>query len=268
MGAPVETVTTPPAVGVKRKAFLALPTYANSMRKDFVLSLMQLLWINPIPDIEWTIGTIGGDGIARARNNLAQSFLLTTDCELFITIDVDIIFTRDHIARIVAALCPEKPVIGGLYAAKQIAHRWIKTDLPNELPDPLTGLQKVQECGTGLKGYHRRYFEEVMNAFPEIQYFCDGSPDRLCKWDFFSMGVVNGRYLSEDYYADHRARLIGIDVYVDTLCEVKHEGFMAYPFPANWEIFNGKTVQQVADLASAMGGEPITHESPQVTKAA
>lgn len=253
-------ITAGPATATpKRKVFLALPTYANSVRKDFMLALIDLLWINPVADVEWTLGTIGGDGVARARNNLAQSFLLTTECEIFLTIDVDISNFREAVKRILAAVSSEKPVIGALYAAKQLGHRWIKTDLPNEVPDPSTGLQRVAECGTGIKGFHRRYFEEVMAAFPEIQYFCDGSAERLVKWDFFSMGVVNGRYLSEDYYADYRARLIGIPVYVDTMSEVRHQGSIEFPYPANWEVFNGMTVQQVSDLAAKLGKPGATH---------
>src|SRR3954463_2550314 len=127
----------------KQKVFLALPTYANAMRKDFVLSLLEILNFNPIPNVEWVIGTVGGDGVARARNNLAQSFLLTTDCELFFNIDVDIIFNREHVAQLLSHVSEQRPIVGGQYAAKQMNHRWIYTGLPNETPDAATGLLKV-----------------------------------------------------------------------------------------------------------------------------
>ncbi len=236
----------------KQKVFLALPTYANAMRKDFVLSLLEILCFNPIPNVEWVIGTVGGDGVARARNNLAQSFLLTTDCDLFFNIDVDIVFAREQVVRLLSHVSAKRPIIGGQYAAKQVNHRWIYTALPNEVADA-DGLVKVQECGTGFKVIHRRYFEEVMAAFPEIQYFCDGSKDKLVKWDFFSMGVVNGRYLSEDYYADYRARKIGMDIYVDTKCEVQHEGFMRYPFKDNIAVFEKMPIATLFDLAQNLG---------------
>lgn len=239
--------------GRKMKVYLALPTYANAMRKDFVLSLLDLLAWNPLPGVEMVVGTVGGDGVARARNNLAQSFFLETDCDVFFPIDVDIVFKREHVAMVLEHVSRGKPIVGGLYAAKQMNHRWIMTPLPGEEPDPTTGLQKVAECGTGFKAMHRRYFEEVMAAFPEIQYFCDGSAERPVKWDFFSMGVVNGRYLSEDYYADWRARKIGMDVYVQTRCQLEHEGFMRYPFVDNVEVFRGVTVERLHRLAETMG---------------
>lgn len=254
----METEAAPtPEAAKKRKFFLALPTYADSMRRSFVLSLMDLLWINPIPDVEWTLGTIGGDGVARARNNLAQTFILTTDCEGMFCVDVDIRgWGRPQVERIINALSPERPIIGGMYAAKQMRHRWIYNPIAGEVADPKTGLLRVNETGTGFKAFHRRYFEDVMRAFPEIQYFCDGGQGQVVKWDFFSMGIVNGRYLSEDYYADYRARLIGIPVYVDTLCEVTHQGFMDFPFKDNVEVFDGVPVSVLFKLAKEFNDAP------------
>lgn len=249
------------------KVYLALPTYANAMRKDFVLSLLDLLAWNPIPGVEFTVGTVGGDGVARARNNLAQSFLLSTDCDVFLSLDVDIVFTRDHIAEILRWVSPERPVVGGLYACKQMAHRWIMTPLEGEEPDAETGLQKVMESGEGFKARHRVYFERVMEAFPEIMYLCDGAVKGAAKWDFFSMGVVNCRYLSEDYYADHRARKIGMDVLVQTRVQLEHEGFIRYPFKDNVEVFRGITVEKLHRMAEEMGNaSPRDFDSAAVSR--
>lgn len=246
-----------PTPAKKIKAYLALPTYAESLRRPFVLCLLDLLLWNPDPDIEWTLGSIGGDGIGRARNGLAQNFLLTTDCPIVVFLDVDIRkWGAGEVGRIVKMLSKQRPVIGGKYAAKQLNHRWIYTEIAGEVVDPETKLLRVAECGTGIKGYHRSYFEDVMTAFPEIQYFCDGNTGGAVKWDFFSMGVVNGRYLSEDYYADYRAKLIGIPVYVDTLCEVAHQGFMDYPFKDNVEVFDGITIDVLFRLAKQFKENP------------
>lgn len=247
----METITEAP-VTHKKKVYLALPTYSNAMRRDFVMSLMTILWIDPIPNVEFVLGTIGGDGVARARNNLAQSFMLSSDCEMILCIDIDVIFTRDHVIKIIESVSKKRPIVGANYAAKSMFHRWIRNDLPGEVADA-EGLLKVNEIGTGLKAYHRCYFEEVMGAFPEIQYFCDGGQGQLVKWDFFSMGVVDGRYLSEDYYTDYRARKIGIPVYCHTGVEIQHEGFALYPFTSNFPVFDGMTVNDVIALAKKTG---------------
>ncbi len=243
-----------------KKIYIALPTYANTLRRDFFLSLLDVIWgqasAQRFPDCEFTLGTIGGDGIARSRNNLAWQYFVETVCEIIVFLDVDIIWSWENFRMLIDAVTKERPIVGGPYACKTINHRWIMTELPNELPDPLTGLQKVQEIGTGFKAYHRSYFEAVINAFPEIAYFCDASPDRPLKWDFFSMGVVNGRYLSEDYYTDYRARKIGMDVYAQTKIQIQHQGFIGYPLHGNLPVFNGMSVQDVYNLAMKMGGAP------------
>lgn len=254
------------SAATKKKIYIALPTYSNNIRRDFFLSLMDVVWGEAaqarFSDCAFTLGTIGGDGVGRSRNNLTQQFLLATECEYIVFLDVDIIFTWEHLRLLVDALSPQRPIVGGRYACKSLNHRWIMTELPGEAPDPATGLQRVQECGTGFKGYHRSYFEAVMNAFPEIQYLCDGSQERFVKWDFFSMGVVDGRYLSEDYYADWRARKIGMDIYVQTKIEVQHQGFIGYPLNSNFPVLDGMKVNDVFELAKAMGNTPAQdHEA-------
>ena len=248
----MDTQTPPAEPAPKRKVFLALPTYASTMRRDFVLSLLNILWMDPIPGMEFTIGTFVGDGVARSRNNLAQQFLLATDCTDFLCIDVDIVFTRENVIRLLDGLTDERPILGGLYAAKQVTHRWIKTDLDNEETDA-QGYKKVYEIGTGFKGMRRRPFELMMEAFPEIQYFCDGSQERLVKWDFFSMGVVNSRYLSEDYYFDYRARCLGIPIHADTRCELQHEGSIRYPFASNLSLSKRVNLATLFRIAESLG---------------
>lgn len=251
----IDTVTVP-AKKPKREIYVALPTYANTLRRDFVESLLMLLIRQEelFPGVEFIFGTSGGDGVARTRNGLAQNWLLGTKAEKFMTIDVDIGFQAEQVARMINH---DVDIVGALYPAKTLQHRWIGTELPGEVADPATGLQKVQETGTGMKVWTRKPFEAMMRAFPEIQYFCDGSPERPVKWDFFSMGVVNGRYLSEDYYIDYRCRKIGFDIYRDTKTQVTHDGHIRFPFYSNAEVFDGISVEHLFAIAEKMGNTNI-----------
>lgn len=244
-----------PTVTPAKRVYLALPTYANSLRRDFFHSVLDLLLYERIPGVEFVVNTCGGDGVARSRNNMAQQFILGTDCEIMLSIDVDIANFRPTVERLLKYCSAERPIVAGRYACKSLDHRWIMTPLAGEYPDPETGLLKVFECGTGVKAFHRSYFERVMNGFPEIQYFCDGTRDQrgTVKWDFFSMGVVDGRYLSEDYYADYRARKLGIPIYVDARTHVEHEGFIRYPFAANLEVFKDMPIERLHALAEQLG---------------
>ncbi len=250
-----ETVTDVPAKK-KTKVYIALPTYANSVRRDFMLSLIAVMTDSEklFPDVEFFVGSVGGDGVARARNFLTQDFLLRTDCTHILFLDVDIIYAPGHIRRLIDA---DKPIVAGQYACKQLDHRWIATDLAGEYADRDTGLKRVQEAGTGIKLYRREVFDAMIQAFPEIAFLYDGAKERPIMWDFFSMGVVQGRYLSEDYYCDYRARKIGFDVWVDTRCQVAHEGFIRYPFHANAPIFNGITAEKIFEVAENLGSTAV-----------
>lgn len=251
----------------RKKVFIALPTYSNNMRRDFVMSLIGILWTDPIPGIDWTIGTIGGDGVARSRNDLARNFLTTTACDIILFIDIDIVFKPEHVARILEFVGVDRPIVGGRYPAKQVAHRWIENDLPNERPDE-NGLMRVLELGTGFKAYHRSYFEKVRAAFPEIRYWTDGTDANAEAWDFFSMGVVNGRYLSEDYYADYRANRLGIPVFVDTRCELQHEGVFKYPFHSNMVISSRLDIGTLVSMSEMLGapGHTISEDVETIIK--
>lgn len=237
----------------KKKVYVALATYANNIRRDTHQSLVAMysaVYREMFPDVEFIEAGIGGDGVARARNGLAQDFILNSDCTHFLAIDVDIRFKPEHIRRLLDA---DKDIVGGLYAAKQLNHRWIMTELPGVPFVASNGVQKAWECGTGLKLIKRKVFEDMITAFPEIAYLCDGRPGRPVMWDFFSMGVVDGRYLSEDYYFDYRARKIGYDIHVDGLCQVVHEGFIGFPFTSNLPVFDDMTIDRVHDLALSLG---------------
>lgn len=243
-----------PAAPKKRKIYVALATYANNIRAEThqcLVAMYSAALRDMFPDVEFQEGCIGGDGVSRARNWLAQDFLLNTDCDSFLPIDVDIGWRPEHIKRLIAA---EVDICGALYACKQMNHRWIMTELPDAPFVESKGVQKVYECGTGMVLIKRKVFEGMIQAFPEIAYLCDNPSSRgRVKWDFFSMGVVEGRYLSEDYYFCHRARKIGFDIHVDGLCQVVHHGGIGFPFTSNLKVFDDMTIDQVHELAVGKG---------------
>lgn len=257
-------MTTTPPSDTRTKVYIATPSHDHKFHASFAWSLIQL---QKDGRFRLTFSKVGGAGVARARNNQAQEFL-KTDCEIFACIDADIEFTPNEFARIVEHLIAGHKNVGGPYPLKQPELAWCIDPLPGEEPDPKTGLQKVKSCGTGFKFIHRSEFERQIKAHPEIAYVEDMHGERgTIRWDFFSMGVVGlnspqsrleeirrlckrsriapklraqiqkiitkkhppGRYLSEDWYFDHRHRELGGDVFVDMSFFVKHEGLIQFP---------------------------------------
>jgi FkbM family methyltransferase len=258
-----------------------------------------------------TFSKVGGAGVARARNNQAQEFL-KTDCQIFACVDADIEFTPDEFARMVEHVLAGVMNAGGPYPLKQPELAWCIDPLPGESPDPKTGLQKVKSCGTGFKFIHRSEFERQIEAHPEISYIEDMQGERgVVRWDFFSMGVVGknspqsrlaeiadlcagpldaaelrarirevitkrhppGRYLSEDWYFDHRHRALGGEVFVDMSFYVKHEGLIQFPikspiedqprWPADY-LAAGIAPNHCADVLDGCYDVPYNPEKPPV----
>jgi hypothetical protein len=260
------TTTVPAPTATSRpKVFIATPSHDHKFHASYALSLLRLQAAKLFP---LHLTKVGGAGVARARNNQAAEFLTKTDAEYFFCVDADIGFLPEHFARIVNH---RKENVSGLYALKQKELQWCVNALPNELVDSATGLQRVATAGTGFKCIHRSVFERMIAAYPEIAYVEDladwrGQP----RWDFFSMGVVGpgspierlariaqlvdsagdaahtldliraefntghppGRYISEDWYFDHRCADLGIPVHIDASFYVEHEGLINFPLTA------------------------------------
>ena len=119
--------------------------------------------------------------------------------------------------------------MGGMYPLKAHPTRWVLTELPGSKIDQKTGLIKVREVGTGFKAISSDTLLTLIRAHPEREYVADDRPERTLQHDLFPMGVVNGRYLTEDYYFDHLCHQAGIPVYVDTRVKLKHRGTADFP---------------------------------------
>jgi hypothetical protein len=246
---------------VPPRVYIATPSHDHKLHAGFAFSLYRLLAARVLP---LQPSKVGGAGVARARNNQAAEFL-KSKCDLFFAIDADITFEPEYVQRLVAH---GLPIVCGLYPLKQHKLAWCVNPLPGEKIDPATGLQKVASSGTGFMCIQRAVFERMIEAHPELAYTEDLEESRgEVRYDFFSMGVDGpgspqarlerirellelspdpaltlqeiravltqphppGRYLTEDWYFCHRARALGIPVYVDCTFHLKHEGMIDYP---------------------------------------
>ncbi len=173
----------------------------------------------------------GGDGISRARNNSTAAFL-ETSCEYHDLIDHDIIFGPEQ----VKALRRHGPrdIVVGIYAKKTNHVACVYNSLPEGNPPPdERGLMEIAYGGTGFMRIHRRVYEAMIAAHPELRYTCD--LDGTTKYDLWGMGVADcpvrkeRRYLTEDWMFCHRARALGLRVWADTTIDLGHIGTAVYP---------------------------------------
>ena len=119
------------------KLFLALPVYGG-YNAHFVHSLLQLV-ATPRP-YEIVIRPCVGDSlVARARNRLCAAFL-ASDCTHLLFLDTDLIFSAEHVNRLVEHARNGLGIVCGLYPKKQRELGWVCNLLDTAEPPEEDGL--------------------------------------------------------------------------------------------------------------------------------
>jgi glycosyltransferase involved in cell wall biosynthesis len=195
--------------------------------------------------------------IDRARNGLADEFLTKSNADYLLFIDADIQFRPEDI---LAMMSYDKDLICAPYPKKHISWPLIIDAINNGITDIATleklvgeyvftaldggtkvnEIIRVREAGTGLMLIKRDVFAKIKEKFPENHYISDASRDVYANKEremfaFFKTGIVDKRYLSEDYYFCHKWREIGGDVWLFPWAITSHFG--NYPFQGSLGTF-------------------------------
>lgn len=205
--------------------FIAVPIHYQPT-SAFTTSCMAMQ--RDYPGAQWEI--MQGDSHPdRARNRLAKMFL-DSDKDYMLFLDADLKFVAAQVASLVTR---GKDMICGFYAKKTPGPaQWVGNAL--SLEKTADGLSLMREAATGCLLIHRRVFETMKKAYPEIEYTTDPDGDKT-EWDFFKSGVYfdedikRRRWLSEDWAFSMLARKCGFDIYGDTSVVCLHEGACFYP---------------------------------------
>lgn len=206
------------------KVFLGCPIYREAS-VEFVLNIRSAVDKKLIH----TVGMKLGDSlVSRARNNLTHEFL-KSDCEYLLQIDSDIIFKHEDIERITSH---NVPIVGGAYPIKEKQTRWCLNKFKYNF-NIASDLVPVSETGTGFLLTHRKVFEAISSDDPSRVYRCDMDGEN--KYDYWRVGVRDGRYLSEDWWFCQDAREAGFEILIDTKIVLGHLGQAVYPI--NDDIF-------------------------------
>jgi len=208
---------------------VGLPVYGG-YNPHFVPGLLDLV---RRPPCHLQIAPLVGDSlVSRARNRIAARFL-QSECTHLLFLDTDLIFSVDHVARL---LHHSLPFVCGIYPKKQEQLAWVcntRADFPPR--DPATGLQRILYGGTGCLLIARKVLEAIIAHHPGLAYEPDDGEPEQPLYDFFKVGVhddiITGRrrYLSEDWFFCQLALEAGYELYADTCVILKHCGDAIYP---------------------------------------
>lgn len=212
-----------------RNVFIGVPVFGG-VDVNFFDSMMK--FVQTKDQLQCKIAVVAGDSlVARARNVLTTEFL-KSDCTHLLFIDSDLVFSSEHVARI---LSHDEDIVGGFYPKKQQGPPELvfNTLLP---PAPMDArrLTPVRYIGTGFICVKRRVFEKMIEEMGDDLIFeVDGRKGKI-SFDFWPVGVYKykdgtRRYLSEDWYFCQRAIDLGFTVYGDNAIILKHSGSALYP---------------------------------------
>lgn len=196
----------------------------------------------------------GDSLVSRARNSMTMEFL-KTDCTHLLFIDSDLVFSVEHVDRI---LSHDEDIVGGFYPKKKDGYPELVFN-PTIPPSPMDErrLTETRYMGTGFLCIKRRVFERMISELGDELVFKVDSQEKV-GFDFWSVGVYkfkdgSRRHLSEDWYFCQRAIDLGFKVYGDNGILLKHSGNAVYPL---------KT--QEPELLGKKSTEPKPELKPQI----
>ena len=201
--------------------FIAIPSY-KFINVEAVHCMFSLL---STTDDGRTLALHGGEGfVGRARNQICSRFL-ESDFDELLMIDSDILYTPQNVDRIASH---DVPIVAGFYPKKAPGKTvWVANHLnKNEKVDE-NGLIKVETIGTGFIKIQRWVLERMRDKGVAARYIVDGTD--IVEYEFFPFRVVKGRLRSEDWAFCDNAHELGIPVYGDSKCVLRHFGSAIYP---------------------------------------
>lgn len=206
---------------------IGTPAYGGMVYMDFVHSLLSYQKAG----IQFTLATLGNESlITRARNTLLSMFHHRPDLTHLLFLDADVSLSAESVQMMLEQQCD---VIGAPVALKgrnaqggRIFNigRVVGESGPMILVDRIgtAALMLSRRAVTALVDdaiAHGRVYERMKtlrgDAGPAIHY------------DVFSVGVHEGEYLSEDYWACKSLRRLGFDICVLPDIVTQHHGTMA-----------------------------------------
>lgn len=201
------------------------PAYAGNVHVDYVHTLMGLYRAG----LHFALMTVDRESlITRARNAIISRFHALADCTHLLFLDGDVHVSGEHVARL---LSHGRDVTGAAVPLKghdENGRPLYNTGRILRRDDDLVVTDRV---GTAVLALSRTAVDALIDdalaqgrvySAPSRYVRDDGEP--VPQYDVFQVGVVDGEYLSEDFWVCHRLRALGFEVYVDPAVRVRHHG--------------------------------------------
>jgi len=229
---------------------IGIPAYGGNVQTGFTQSILRLQKLFVENGVRHEFSFIAGESlISRARNSIFSNFQSNKEYTHLFFIDSDITFREESVIHL---LLSNLELCGVSYPKKELNWERIKhlikgnakdIDLFNSMSDMNYNLVynsnekghyvkmvgsfvESKDIPTGFMLIKRIVANLLTLNYPERQYTnnVSGYGKNKTFYDFFAVGVVDGVYLSEDYYFCRLCRDIGITLYLDTESTLVHTG--------------------------------------------
>jgi hypothetical protein len=203
------------------------PAYGGMVHLDYVRSLFGFLRAG----IQFESVAIGNESlITRARNTILAGFHRRKEFSHLLFLDADVLLSGDGLARMLAA---NVPVIGAPVALKGLRPDGSRVWNIGNSKGSQGPLLKVDNVGTAALLLARAAADALVDdAIAAGRAYSrpstsQGDPETNVHYDVFQVGVHEGVYLSEDYWACRRLQALGFDIFVDPTIVTVHNGVMS-----------------------------------------
>lgn len=205
---------------------IGTPAYGGMVHVTYVQALLGYAQHG----IRHSLVTIGNESlITRARNSLAALFLAQPQFTHLLFLDADVVLPPQGLAQMLAA---QKDVIGAPVALKGRDSAGGRIFNFGRSLGEDGELVVVERIGTAALLLSRAAVRALadgaereglvygpMNVRP-------GDTSATVQYDIFRVGVEDGEYLSEDYWACHALRKLGYRIYMHPAVLTRHHGMV------------------------------------------
>lgn len=213
---------------------LAVPCYGGMSDKT-AMGLFNLGKFFQAQNIAHDLVTVVNSSlISKGRSRIANAFLHATSFDYLMFIDADIGFSSDDFLKLFQL---GAPIAAAPYSMKTLPPRFnfqLTEKFGRVVPHPQFKAVQVEHIGTGFMLIHRRVFLEMNRAYPELHFIPDpGSSHRPFNekemkesFHYFETFIdpMTKASLPEDLSFCHRARRMGIEIWMPTDTNLNHTG--------------------------------------------
>ena len=207
---------------------IGTPAYGGMVHIDYLNSLLGYQHAG----IPYTLASIGNESlITRARNTLLSMFWANESCTHLLFLDADVSLPAEALKHMFAQ---QRDVIGAPVALKGRNSHGARMYNMGRCMGEAGEQVLVEHIGTAALILSRKAVGALVGLAIERGRVYKNSretlrgdyPPETQMYDVFQVGVVDGRYVAEDYWVCGQLRALGFDIHVQLDVVTQHHGVM------------------------------------------